>query len=94
MEAHLPERPPQDPAHVHLRNADRLADLRLAQIEEVAQRDDPTLPGIEGASGRRNKRAGDSEIVQFERLWRCDRLSVFVDAHGRAEGRHQRGVAL
>ena len=79
---------------MHLRNADRVADLRLAQIEEVAQRDDPALPGIEGACGGRNKRAGDSDIVQFERLWRCDPTGVFVDAHGCAEGRHQRDVAL
>lgn len=79
---------------MHLRNADRVADLRLAQIEEVAQRDDPALPGIEGARGRRNKCAGDSEVVQFERLWCCDRPSVFIDAHRRAEGRHQRGVPL
>jgi hypothetical protein len=79
---------------VHLGNADCVADFRLAQIEEVAQRDDPALPGIEGASGRRNKRAGDSDVVQFERLWCCHCPSVFVDAHGRAEGRHQRGVAL
>jgi hypothetical protein len=79
---------------VHLGNADCVADLRLAQIEEVAQRDDPALPGIEGASGRRNKRAGDSDVVQFERLWCCHRPSVFVDGHGRAERRHQRGVAL
>jgi hypothetical protein len=79
---------------VHLRNADRVADLRLAQIEEVAQRDDPTLPGIEGARGRRNERAGDSDVVKFERLRCCNRPSAFVDAHGRAEGRHQRGVAL
>ena len=79
---------------MHLRNADRIADLRLAQIEEVAERDDPTLPGIQGTRRRRNKRPGDSDVVQFERLWCCDRPGVFVDAHGRAEGRHQRGVAL
>jgi len=78
---------------VHLREADGVADLGLAQVEEIAQRNHSTLTRIEAARRRCNQSSGEADIVEF-RLLRHDRLGLPLERRGRAERRHQRRVPL
>jgi hypothetical protein len=46
MVSHGSQCPGQQPGHVHLRNAQLLADLGLGQVAEEAQRHDPLRTGV------------------------------------------------
>jgi hypothetical protein len=73
---------------VHLGEAELVADLRLAQIEEVTERNHPPLARVEAACGRRDEGAGHTDVVEFLCLRCRDRLGLVVEARRRAEQRH------
>jgi hypothetical protein len=92
--SHLAQRTLEHAAHLDLRQPDGGADLGLAQVEEVAQRDDETLARVERARRGGDEHARDSDVVRLGHLGTGDQLCLAVDRHGRTQLRHQSGVAL
>lgn len=79
---------------MHLGDPDRVPDLGLAQVEEVAKRHNAALARIEPARRGRDERAVEPDVVELRRRRRSGVLGLAVERFGRAERRHQRGVAL
>src|SRR3954454_4321251 len=96
--ADLLERAPDEPRHVHLRDADLLRDLRLREPLEEAEVQDAPLALVEHLEPWRQHRAVLRHLVLVlhvaERLERIEILTVFGAAAGRERQRRVRATGL
>src|SRR6185503_2897382 len=90
--AHLLDGAAEHARDVHLRQADGLADLRLREVEEVAQRDDAPLALPERLRRGGDERTRDAEVVQLVAdRERVRQVALERDRH--AGGRERGAVA-
>src|SRR5712691_12667854 len=92
----LLERSPDEPRHMHLRDADLLGDLRLRQSFEEAQMENCALSFIEDAEPRREHCAVLRHVVlmlqRADRLERIELLAVVASAAARGERERRVGT--